>query len=191
MKTSHIGLALAALALAPVSAAWSQQPATDAIAADHDLKKQAIFLLANRRTPESGAALRAFYQRSTDEDLKKTVLFQLAQNGSAENLGFLKTTALDPNTSTEVRKTAIFWLAQNESTDMAELEDLYDRAESREVKEQIIFAYSQRGESAAVDRLMTLARKDPDPDLRKKALFWLGQSSDPRIVQFLTDIVSE
>ena len=48
---------------------------------------------------------------------------------------------------------------------------------------------SQKDDSEAVDRLLVVARKDPDTDLRKKALFWLGQSDDPRAMKALQDII--
>ena len=46
-------------------------------------------------------------------------------------------------------------------------------------------------EPAAVDKLLDIARTDPDKDLRKKALFWLGQSSDPRAAKALQDIIEQ
>jgi hypothetical protein len=36
---------------------------------------------------------------------------------------------------------------------------------------------------------MEIARRDGDPELRKKAIFWLGQSRDPRAAQFLTSLL--
>jgi len=36
-----------------------------------------------------------------------------------------------------------------------------------------------------VDRLFEIARTEPDMELRKKAIFWLGQSDDPRVPAFL------
>jgi hypothetical protein len=37
---------------------------------------------------------------------------------------------------------------------------------------------------------MDIVRNDSDAELRKKALFWLGQSRDPRVEQFLLDIIN-
>ena len=51
--------------------------------------------------------------------------------------------------------------------------------------------YSQREEPAAVDKLLEISRGDPDPELRKKALFWLGQSGDPRAAKALQDIIEQ
>jgi HEAT repeat protein len=63
--------------------------------------------------------------------------------------------------------------------------------DDREMKEQLIFVYSQRDESAAVDKLLEISKRDPDPELRKKALFWLGQSDDPRAAKALQDIIEQ
>ena len=37
---------------------------------------------------------------------------------------------------------------------------------------------------------MDIARNDPDRDLRKQAIFWLGQSRDPRAQRFLLDLIN-
>jgi hypothetical protein len=61
----------------------------------------------------------------------------------------------------------------------------------REMKEQLIFVYSQRREPRAVDKLMEIARTEQDRDLRKKAVFWLSQSRDPRVADFLLGIIDQ
>ena len=59
------------------------------------------------------------------------------------------------------------------------------------MKEQVIFVLSQRNnQQAAVDKLFDIAKNDKDPELRKKAIFWLGQSRDPRVQQFLLDLIN-
>ena len=35
------------------------------------------------------------------------------------------------------------------------------------------------------------AKTDKDPEMRKKAVFWLGQSHDPRVAQFLSDLINK
>ena len=58
------------------------------------------------------------------------------------------------------------------------------------MREQLIFVYSQRHEPAMVDKLFDIAKNEKDPELRKKAIFWLGQSRDPRVQQFLLDLIN-
>jgi HEAT repeat protein len=57
------------------------------------------------------------------------------------------------------------------------------------MREQVIFVLSQRGDKAAADKLFEIAKSDPDKELRKKALFWLGQMDDPRVAEVLQDIL--
>jgi hypothetical protein len=61
-----------------------------------------------------------------------------------------------------------------------------------DMKEQIIFVLSQRQrEPAAIDKMFEIAKNEKDADLRKKAIFWLGQSRDPRVQQFLIDLINK
>jgi hypothetical protein len=38
---------------------------------------------------------------------------------------------------------------------------------------------------------MHIAKTDKDQELRKKAVFWLGQSSDPRAAKFLQELIDQ
>jgi HEAT repeat protein len=57
------------------------------------------------------------------------------------------------------------------------------------VRKQAIFALSQRSTDEAVPALIRIARTNDDPELRKTALFWLGQSEDPRAVSLFEEIL--
>ena len=72
----------------------------------------------------------------------------------------------------------------------AELIALYPRLTDRELKEQLIWVLSQKRDSDAITRLIEIAKKDPDREARKKAIFWLGQSNDPRVKDFLLEIIN-
>ena len=59
---------------------------------------------------------------------------------------------------------------------------IYEQAKGDdEIQKQVLFVYSQRREPAAVDKLMAVAKSDPNIEMRKQALFWLGQKNDPRV----------
>jgi hypothetical protein len=72
-----------------------------------------------------------------------------------------------------------------------ELTRLYSSVKDREMREQLIFVYSQRNEPAALDKLIEIARSDSIPELRKRALFWLGQSDQARAVQAIQEILEQ
>jgi len=60
------------------------------------------------------------------------------------------------------------------------------------MKDAIIFTLSQRqSDRAAIDKMFDIAKNEKDPELRKKAIFWLGQSRDPRVQQFLIDLINK
>jgi len=41
-----------------------------------------------------------------------------------------------------------------------------------------------------VDKLIDVATRDADLEIRKRAMYWLGQTQDPRAVKFLRDLVT-
>ncbi len=154
------------------------------------VREQAIFWLGQKETPENARFLRGLYGRLRNDELKKKVVFSLAQMGGEENLKWILDIALDSRESMENRKNAIFWAGEG-GIPISQLTGLYDRMADREMKEQLIFVYSQRDEETATDKLLQIAKTEPDRELRKKALFWLSQSDDPRAAQVLMEILEK
>lgn len=155
-----------------------------------DAREKAIFWLGQQRSPENAAFLRALYAKLSDADLKEKVIFSLSQMGGADNGRWLMEIALNEREPIEMRKKALFWAGQS-GAELAQLVELYGRMQNQEMKEQLIFVYSQRREAAAVDKLIEIAKTERDRELRKKAIFWLGQSHDPRAAQVLLEIINQ
>jgi HEAT repeat protein len=156
-----------------------------------DLREQAIFQLGQRRSTENTEFLRNLYSRLSNEDLKDKILFSLSQQRGVGNEQWIMNIALNPKEDIDLRKQALF-LAGQSGVAIAELSKLYDRMGDSEMREQIIFVLSQRQrDPAAMDKLFDIARNEKDPELRKKAIFWLGQSRDPRVQQFLIDLINK
>ena len=65
-----------------------------------------------------------------------------------------------------------------------------EHAVDREIRKQAVFALSQRPQREGVPALIQIARTNRDPEIRKTALFWLGQSSDPRALALFEEILS-
>jgi hypothetical protein len=157
-----------------------------------DLREKAIFWLGQRRSADNTEFLRNLYSRLTNQDLKEKVLFSLSQQRGAGNEQWLMSIALNAREDIELRKKALFWAGQS-GIAIPELAQLYDRmgAGETEMKESIIFTLSQRqSDRAAIDKMFDIAKNEKDAELRKKAIFWLGQSRDPRVQQFLMDLIN-
>ena len=43
----------------------------------------------------------------------------------------------------------------------------------------------------AVPRLISVAKTNKNPVVRKQAIFWLGQMNDPRALDFLEEILTK
>ncbi len=155
-----------------------------------ELRGQAIFWLGQRPSAENNTFLRSLYTRLKSDELKDKVIFSLAQRRDMGNEEWLMNIVTNRQETIEMRKKALFWAGQNAAV-VPRLIPFYDRLTEREMKEQMIFVLSQRRSDAASDKLFDIAKNDKDPELRKKAIFWLGQSRDPRVQQFLLDIINK
>jgi HEAT repeat protein len=156
-----------------------------------DLREKAIFWLGQNHSKDNTEFLRTLYGRLTNEDLKEKILFSLSQQRGAGNEQWLMNIAVNPKEDIELRKKALFWAGQS-GVAISEIAQLYDRMSDAEMKDAIIFSLSQRpNDRAATDKMFDIAKNDNDPELRKKAIFWLGQSRDPRVQQFLMDLINK
>src|SRR6266566_1141442 len=156
-----------------------------------DLREKAIFWIGQSRSPDNAQFLKDLYAKVENDDLKDKIIFSLSQMGGADNYRWLMDIALNPKEDIEIRKKALFWAGQGHNVDVADLVKLYDSMSDREMKEQLIFVYSQRREEAALDKLFQIGKNDPDRELRKKAIFWIGQSRSPRAAQYLQELINQ
>lgn len=91
------------------------------------------------------------------------------------------------------RTQSVFWLGQaaGEAT-TANLKDIViDNTVDREVRKSAVFALSQRPRDEGVPALISVARTNKDPEIRKQALFWLGQSGDRRAIDLFEDLLTK
>ena len=155
-----------------------------------ETREKAIFWIGQQGGKENDTFLRGLFGRLKEADLREKVLFSLSQSGGSDNVHWLLGVAKDSAQPIELRKKALFWAGQADAP-IADLIALYGSMPDREMREQLIFVYSQRDEPAAVDKLLDVAKRESDLELRKKALFWLGQSDDPRAAKALQDIIEQ
>ncbi len=158
--------------------------------ASDELRGQAIFWLGQRRGTDNAEFLRSLYSRVKSDEVKDKILFSLSQQRGVGNDKFLLDIARNRSENIELRKKALFWAGQGGAS-AEQLRSLYSTMPDSEMREQLIFVYSQRRDPAMVDMLLDIAKNDKDPELRKKAIFWLGQSHDPRVQQFLLDLINK
>jgi HEAT repeat protein len=157
-----------------------------------ELRGQAIVWLGQRRSDEGQGFLRELFPQLENDELKERVIQAVAQGRNADNMRWLLDIAMNERENIEIRKRALFWAGQSRGAPSADFAALYDRVQDREIKDQLILVFSQRSrDSVAMDKLFAIAKTDPDRELRKKAIFWIGQSRDPRAAQFLQELINQ
>jgi hypothetical protein len=95
------------------------------------------------------------------------------------------------------RREATFWLAEAAGEAIAPGAERGDAASDAgsdgeadlEVREQAVFALSQRPRDESVPALLRIARTNRDVRIRRKATFWLGQSDDARALDFFEAVL--
>ena len=58
-----------------------------------------------------------------------------------------------------------------------------------EVKKKAVFALTQMSDGDGVPLLINVAKNNANPAVRKQAMFWLGQSKDPRALKFFEEVL--
>ena len=89
-----------------------------------------------------------------------------------------------------VRGEALFWLAHMAGAKVAgTITAAIENDPDTDVKRRAVFALSQLPKNEGVPLLIDQARKNTNPVVRKQAMFWLGQSKDPRAIEFFAEIL--
>ena len=100
---------------------------------------------------------------------------------------FLKL-ARDENRPAEFKRTVMMWLSNAVSEHLGILDDAA-RSDEDEMRDQAVFVLSQRPKAEGVPALIDVARTSSHPSARKTALYWLGQSGDPRAVDVYAELL--
>jgi len=164
-----------------------------------DAPKHAIVAIGLHDDPRIGGMLQEFVRNSKSDKVRSSAVFWLGQIPG--NLQFLSDLVRNEQESVSLRKEAAFAIGVSKDPGtMAALESLYQSSTSREVKKQIIFAASinnndenatRRSDDAGVNFLIKVAEGDSDRELRKQALFWLGQRAGKRSLEVLGNVVEK
>ena len=101
--------------------------------------------------------------------------------------------ARDEERPRETRKQAVFWLGQAAGEAATSGLDSLSRDSDvdRDVQKQVVFALSQRPKDEGIPILLRVARTHKDREVRRDAVFWLGQSNDPRAIALFEELLTK
>ncbi len=130
--------------------------------------------------------------RRSDDLAAREALLAATLADSAETWTALLEIGRDERISSSIRRNAVFWVGQAAAAKATEglASIARDDAEDLDLRKHAVFALSQRPRAEGVPALIDVARSSHEPELIKSALFWLGQSSDPRALDLFREILS-
>ena len=132
--------------------------------------------------------IRGLYPSLTTDASREAVMTTLAELGGRENVAWLMSVARSGDASTRLRRRAL-QSASKAGVTTAELVSLYDATADAEMRTALLSLYQERGERAATDKLVAIARNDADQAMRRRAISHLSRSEDPRVKEALRSIV--
>ena len=146
------------------------------------------------RVPARQAAdyLLTLAERPGDGDAGEEAIFPATLADSVESWPRLLRIARSGTAADDAKRSAVFWLSQQAGAEVTKgLSDLVDdEDQDRKLREHAVFSLSQRPREESVPELIRIARSHRDGHIRKTALFWLGQSGDPRAVALFEEILA-
>jgi len=139
-------------------------------------------------TSQDADFLRGLYAKLPSEKTKEAVLTALGDMGGSANAKWLMTIATNNDESIRLRRRAV-QLSDRAGTPVGDIVSLYDRVDDPQMKEAVISALSQNGTKPAMDKLLAIAKTDPNYSMRRRAVNALAHSQDPRVKDALKEIV--
>lgn len=102
---------------------------------------------------------------------------------------FFLRVARDENRPLSVRRSALTWLGYGVNDKLGIADERAD-TDADELRDQAVFALSQRPKSESVPELIDVVRNVKYASARRSAVFWLGQTGDPRAVEVFAELLN-
>jgi hypothetical protein len=94
----------------------------------------------------------------------------------------------DENRPRDLKRSVMMWLS-NAVSDHLGILDETARSDEDEMRDQAVYVLSQRPRSEGVPALIEVAKSSTHPSARRSAIYWLGQSGDPRAIEVYADLL--
>ncbi|MBA3712051.1 MAG: HEAT repeat domain-containing protein [Pyrinomonadaceae bacterium] len=157
-----------------------------------ELRKNAIHWLGQNGTDPMVGELMRLYEAERVTDVKKHIVHALAQMKSARAEDKLFEIARGSD-SVEMRRQAIHRIG--EKAGRRSLELLRDTVDSSgaaaEIQMQAVHAIGERPPDEAIPLLIKIAKTHANAAVRKRAIHRLGETGDPRALEFFREVLTK
>jgi HEAT repeat protein len=132
---------------------------------------------------------RSLYGKVESDELRRAVVNAVDRN-AADGVQFLLAVARNPAEPSSVRQLAVTRVRH--AAPIADLYGLFEAADTRAIRQALVGGFAARKEPEATDRLIDIAKRGTDPEVRAAAIRYLGQPArrdDPKVRKALADIL--
>ncbi len=185
--------AVFALAEAPKGSGLQALQRVIRTAQDPATRQEAILRLCDKtRSDETIRLLETVALEDAAPEVRERALLGLSEAPQGRGLEALQRLA-EKSRDSATRRKAIFWLGQKARSEdhISSLGTIVLQDPDPEVRREALNILAQVPDHKGIPALIRIAKTHPDKAMQKQAIFWLGQSDDPRARQAILDIVND
>ena len=139
---------------------------------------------------EDAAFLRGYYAKTDSRAVKGAILSAVGRIGGTANEQWLLGIAKNREEDTGLRREALSRI-RTSALSIEELGKLFDALTERDLRYAVVNQLASRDDSAAVDKLIEIAKSGTDPQVRRQAIAALARKNDPRTTKLLLELVEK
>jgi HEAT repeat protein len=159
---------------------------------DPDMRRHAIHLLADAEGEAMLGELLKMYDAERSDDVRRQLLhaFSEMRSAQAEDKLFAVARGGD-NSNAELRRHAIHMIGERVGKRSLDLlrETVESSSADTEVQMQAVHALGERPAEESVPLLIKIARTHTNQQVRRRAINILGESGDPRALEFFREVL--
>jgi HEAT repeat protein len=146
--------------------------------------------MQNFATAADAELLRTRFASMTGEKSRAAAVSALASMGGRTNAVWLLDVAANASLSTAHRRQAIT-RSDRAGVPVRDLAQLYDKLEARELREALLTVLASGGTETGTTKLLEIASRDTDVQIRRRAISLLSRREEPRVQQALQAMVTK
>jgi hypothetical protein len=140
-----------------------------------DVRERAVRVIGE--DPDGSAYLRSAYRRLDEAVLRERIVRVVAENGTKDDIDWIRGIALDTSERTSIRERAVRELADESNS--RTLRELYDKLDEPSLKERVIRVMADIGDSESKRWLRDIVAKGTESvALRERAIRSLAEQGD-------------
>jgi HEAT repeat protein len=156
-----------------------------------DLRRHAIHMLAEVEGEAMIDELIKLYDAEQSNDVRRQILHAFGEMKSQRAEDKLFNVARDTTGNAEVRRHAIHMIGERAGKRSLDLlrETVESSSADTQIQMQAVHAISERPAEESVPLLIKVARTHPNQQVRRRAIHVLGESGDPRALEFFREVL--